>query len=88
MEKEMKRLKVIMGVFGFSYILRFVFDLGMSVSMSAFSGFVSSHPGFADLLLMVYFFLTDVLPIGMVFWMHYTNYRQDQEQAAGVVIVG
>ena len=37
MEKEMKRLKIIMGVFGFSYILRFLFDLIISFNMLKFS---------------------------------------------------
>ena len=86
MEKEMKRLKVIMGVFGFSYILRFVFDMLISIQMSMFCIFVTDYPGFTQLVLMFYFFITDVLPIGMIFYMHYVNYRQDQE--ARVVIVG
>ena len=82
----MKRLKVIMGVFGFSYILRFVFDMLISIQMSMFCIFVTDYPGFTQLVLMFYFFITDVLPIGMIFYMHYVNYRQDQE--ARVVIVG
>ena len=45
MEKEMKRLKIIMGVFGFSYILRFLFDLIISFNMLKFSQLLTDYPG-------------------------------------------
>ena len=75
MEKEMKRLKIIMSVFGFSYILRFLFDLFMSFSMLSFCDFVTNFPGFTQMVLFFYYLITDVLPIGMIFYMHYVNYR-------------
>ena len=75
MEKEMKRLKAIMSVFGFSYILRFAYNFSISLYELEFAVFQSEHPGFSQLILFAYFMVTDALPIGMVFYMHYMNYR-------------
>jgi len=41
----MKRLKMIMCVFGFSYVLRFAFDLAISFDMMKFSDMLTNYPG-------------------------------------------
>ena len=76
----MKRLKIIMSVFGFSFVLRFAFNFIMSLYMVQFASFLYSYPGFSQLMLFGYYFVTDTLPIGMIFYMHYVNYRFDDEE--------
>ena len=34
------------------------------------------------MMLFFYYLITDALPIGMIFYMHYVNYRQDNEERA------
>ena len=80
MEKQMKRLKIIMSVFGFSFVLRFAFDFIISLYITIFTDFVENYPGTTALILLFYYLVTDILPIGMIFYMHYVNYRFDDEE--------
>jgi hypothetical protein len=63
MEKEKKRLMIIMLVFGSSYLLRAGFDLTIGIYFVEFQQLSSDYPGFFELIQSVYFILTDVVPI-------------------------
>ena len=50
MEKEKKRLKTIMIVFGTSYLLRAGFDLTIGIYLVEFQQLSSDYPGFFELI--------------------------------------
>ena len=76
MEKEMNRLKVIMCVFGFAFLLRFTFEFAMSFYIAEYIEVLDNYPGVTHLVLFFTYLVIDVLPIGMVFYMHFANYRE------------
>ena len=85
MEGEKKRLKVIMYLFGASYLLRATFDLIISYHLVRFYDLSVNYPGFFELGQSLYFVLTDVVPILSFFRMHDQVYGENAEgQVNGV----
>lgn len=70
MEGEKKRLKIIMTLFGTSYVLRAGFNLIIASYMLEFQSFSNNYPGFFELMQSMYFVVTDVIPILSFFRMH------------------
>ena len=85
MESEKKRLKIIMTLFGTSYLVRASFDLIIALYLVEFMKLSTSHPGFFELGQSLYFVLTDVVPILSFFRMHDQVYGENAEgQVNGV----
>ena len=79
MENEKARLKIIMTVFGTSYLVRAAFDLVIGVYFVGYQDLSANYPGFFELLQSLYFVLTDLIPICSFFRMHHQVYREEQE---------
>ena len=77
MENEKKRLKIIMTVFGTSYILRAAFDLIIGLYLLEVQTFASDYPGFFELAQTMYFIVTDIVPILAFLRMHHQVYREE-----------
>ena len=71
MENEKRRLKIIMMLFGTSYLVRTAFDLILAIYMLEFIQFASDYPGFFELIQCLYFVISDVVPLVALFKMHH-----------------
>jgi hypothetical protein len=79
LEQEKKRLKIIMTLFGTSYLLRAACDLIIAIYFSEFMKLSYEYPGFFELIQSVYFIITDVVPILSFFRMHDQVYGETEE---------
>lgn len=79
MENEKKRLKIIMALFGTSYLVRASFDLIIAIYLVEFEKLSIDYPGFFELGQSLYFVLTDVVPILSFFRMHDQVYGENAE---------
>ena len=71
LEIEKQRLKIVLGLFGWSYLLRFTFGLLVGFYLTEVASFVAQYPGFFELGQSVYFMVSDVVPIAALFRMHH-----------------
>ena len=74
LENEKKRLKIIMTLFGTSYLVRSAFDMILGIYSVEFMKFASDYSGFFELLQCVYFIFADVVPLCAFFNMHHQVY--------------
>ena len=71
MENEKNRLKLVLGLFGGSYILRSAFDLVIGMYLLEYLTLAEQYPGFFELSQCLYFVLADIVPIFAFFRMHH-----------------
>ena len=85
MENEKRRLKILMILFGSSYLLRAIFDVSISIYYTEFQQLAQDYSGFFELGQSLFFVLSDVLPIISFFRMHDQVYGENAEgQVNGV----
>lgn len=73
------RLKAIMSVFGFANILRSVVDLLIGIYLAEFVSFAQNYPALLQLAYVIYYPLSDMLPICLIFWFHHKNFRIEED---------
>ena len=76
MESELKRLKIILGVFGSSYLIRALLDSFLGAFLPRFISLQSEYEGSTAFGFLIFYFTSDILPISLIYWMHHLNYRQ------------
>lgn len=79
MENEKKRLKIIMVLFGTSYLVRASFDLIIGIYLVEFQKLSEDYPGFFELGQSINFVLTDIVPLLSFFKMHDQVYGENAE---------
>ena len=80
------RLKAIMSVFGFSNILRSVMDILLGIYLSEFVAFAQDYPALLQLTYVIYYPISDMLPICLIFWFHHKNFRIEEDDQRQVRI--
>ena len=80
------RLKAIMSVFGFANILRSVVDLLIGIYLAEFVSFAQNYPALLQLAYLIYYPLSDMLPICLIFWFHHKNFRIEEDDQRQVRI--
>ena len=74
LETEKKQLKIVLGLFGASYLVRCAFDILVGFYLIEVTSFCEEYPGFFELSQSLYFFLSDVMPIMALYRMHHQVY--------------
>jgi len=80
LETEKKQLKIVLGLFGGSYLVRCAFDVLVGFYLIEVASFCEEYPGFFELSQTLYFFLSDVLPIMALYRMHHQVYGDQEGQ--------
>lgn len=72
---EKKRLKTVLAVFGFSYVLRSAVNLIEGLYFERVIEFMNDSTHIFELANLFLFILTDLLPISLLYSYHHFNFR-------------
>jgi len=80
LEAEKGRLKIVLSLFGGSYIIRGAFDLIIGAYLAEYTAWSEKYPGFFELAQCAFFVVTDIVPITGIFRMHHQVYGAQEGQ--------
>lgn len=73
--EEKKRVKIIMCVYGTSYLLRSATYFVQGLYLEQIITFIRAYPEFYELINFGFYLIYDILPIGLLYLFHHQNFR-------------